>query len=263
MNEMKPISNSKSKLYQVAIILLLAYAAISTAMRDLDRLQGVAGTVQTATTDGLGHLAKVYSATRSLANGAELAQEPQASSTSAASTSDALAAGGSIALAGFSEAADHESDNQLVARVHNKDACPLRKRELPKATSKDWNWDAVAQVPTQIDLKGTELLSHNINVDHDEEIARVVRRSPKLRSFINKLPLRPGKEQWSSVGEFKSLNDVIGFGFKAAARAEGPESGRRVERVERVDASEDGSKYLFEFKRSASDSERDELEMRQ
>ncbi len=58
MNEMKPISNFRNNLYRVAIILLLAYAAFSTAMKDLDRLQELAGNVQSATTNGLGGLAE-------------------------------------------------------------------------------------------------------------------------------------------------------------------------------------------------------------
>jgi hypothetical protein len=262
MNEMKPISNFKNKLYQVAIILLLAYAAFSTAMRDLDRLQAIAGNVQTATADGLGGLAKVYSATRSLAEGTELARAPQASSTNGARV-DFLAAGGSISLAGFDDAEAEAADNLLVARVHNKDACTLRKRQPPKATSRDFTWNLVAEVPKQIDSKGIELLSGDILVDHDAEVARVIPRNPRLRAVINKLPLKPGKERWSNIGEFKSLNDVIGFGFKAA-RTEEADNERRVERVE---ASDDGSRYRFEFKRGASDSDgdssRDELEMHQ
>ncbi len=125
MKEMKPISNFKNNLYQVAIILLLAYAAFSTAMKDLDRLQEVAGNVQAATSAGLGSLAKVYSATKSLTEGAELARAPQGELTESARV-DIVAAGGSVALAGFNDASGSA-----------KLSCPVHKQPLSKPVDRN------------------------------------------------------------------------------------------------------------------------------
>jgi len=248
MNEMKPISNFRNNFYQVAIILLLAYAAFSSAMKDLDRLQEVAGNVQSATASGWGGLAKVYSATKSLAQGTELAQAPEMSSLSESPRVDIIAAGGSVALASFAgdSANVFSSDKSLaLEKVHSKLACPLRKRELPKTPDKDLNWNVVAQAPRM------ELLRHEFPIKHDAEIARLLRREPRLRAIISKLPVKAGKGDWSNVGEFKSLIDVIGFGLKAAQAEEAE--------IEKVETTEDATRHLFEFKRGVSDSEKDDL----
>jgi hypothetical protein len=255
MNEMKPISNFRNKLYQVAIILLLAYAAFSTAMKDLDRLQEVAGNVQSATANGLGGLASVYSATKSLAHGAEIAQAPKANAWSESPRVNIIAAGGSVALAGLDkDSAPGLRNNKLFAnklfaneKVHSALACPLPKRELPKTVDQDLNWNVVAQVPERM-----ELLRHEFSREHDPRIATVIRRGPRLRAIINKLATKPGKGGWSNVGEFKSLSDVIGFGLKAA-QVEDAETERQVA------TTEEATRYLFEFKRSAGDSENDDL----
>lgn len=247
MNEMKPISNFKNNLYQVAIILLLAYAAFSTAMKDLDRLQEVAGNVQSATASSLGGLAKVYSATKSLAQGTELAQAPQVT-LSESPRVDVIAAGGSVTLASFARgsAAVFSSKKSLaIEKVHSKLACSLRKRDLPKAADKDLNWNVVARAPR------VELLRHEFPLKHNADIARLLRREPRLRAFINKLPIKAGKGDWSNVGEFKSLSDVIGFGLKAAQAEEAE--------IQKVETTEDATRHVFEFKRAVSDSEKDEM----
>ncbi|MFZ0062437.1 MAG: hypothetical protein WAL47_10415 [Pyrinomonadaceae bacterium] len=244
MNEMKPISNFRNNLYQVAIILLLAYAAFSTAMKDLDRLQQVAGNVQSATASGLGGLAKVYSATKSLAHGTpdiELAQAPETNSLIEPSRVDMIAAGGSVALASF--------DGNSAAKVHSKLSCPLRKRELPKTANSDLNWNVVARAPQRM-----EYLSQALPSKHNAEIASLLRREPGLRALISKLPVKAAKDKWSNVGEFKSLSELIGQGLKAAQVEEAE--------TERVVTAEDATRRVFEFKRtsdSPSDSEKDEL----
>ena len=92
----------------------------------------------------------------------------------------------------------------------------------------------------------------------DAEVASLLRREPRLRAFIKKLPAAAGKTKWSNVSEFKSLGDVISFGFKAAKVEEA-----QIERhAQRVEAGDDASNQVFEFRRT-SDSERDELEMHQ
>jgi hypothetical protein len=255
MNEMKPISNFKNNLYKVAIILLLAYAAFSSAMKDLDRLQEVAGNVHAATADGLGSLAKVYSATKSLTDTPEVARAEEVNAPETPRV-DIVAAGASVALTGFDQNADDAAENLLRTKTHNAASCPLRKRESvdsPKATFKDMKWNAVAQLQ-----KRDELLRRELPVAADGEVASLLRREPRLRAFIKKLPAAAGKTKWSNVSEFKSLGDVISFGFKAAKVEEA-----QIERhVQRVEAGDDASHQVFEFKRGA-DSERDELEMHQ
>ena len=248
MNEMKPISNFKNNLYQVAIILLLAYAAFSTAMKDLDRLQEVAGNVQSATASSLGGLAKFYSATKSLAQGTELAQAPQVT-LSESPRVDIIAAGGSVTLASFASDSSivfGKDKSVAIEKAHSKFACSLRKRDLPKATDKDLNWDVVAQAP-----KRMELLRHELPIKHDADIARLLRREPRLRAIISKLPIKAGKGDWSNVGEFRSLSDVIGFGLKAAQAEEAE--------IRKVETTEDATRHVFEFKRAVSDSEKDEM----
>lgn len=249
MNEMKPISNFKNNLYQVAIILLLAYAAFSSAMKDLDRLQQVAGNVQTATANGLGELAKVYSATRSMADGAEVARVPESSIDESPRVA-IIAAGGSVTLAGFDRksATELTSDSSFANRTHSKTSCPLTKRELPKAIEKDLKWTTVAQLPKRV-----ELLDYQISPEHDAELPRSFRRGPRIRAIINRLPLKAGKKNWSNVGEFKSLSDVIGFGLKVA-------NTEAVELERRTDTNDEAPHYLFDFKRGASDSEKDDSE---
>lgn len=250
MNEMKPISNFRNNLYRVAIILLLAYAAFSTAMKDLDRLQELAGNVQSATTNGLGGLAKVYSATKSLAHGPELAQAPTSNAWSASAHVNIIAAGGSVALDGLAEdAAPGLRSNKLFAneRVHSALACPLRKRELPKALDQNLNWDVVAHVPQRM-----ELLRHEFPRNDDPRIATLIRRGPRLRAIINKVPpTKAGKVDLSNISEFKSLADVIGFGLKAA-QVEAAKNERLIE------TTDEATRVLVESN-SASDSEKDEL----
>jgi hypothetical protein len=257
MNEMKPISNFRNHLYQVAIILLLGYAAVTSAMKDLDRLQEVAGNVQSATASGLGSLAKVYSATKSLAPGAEVAQAPAAHAWSEAPRVNIIAAGGSVALAGFGEdAAPNSGSNKIFAagKTHSALACPLRKRELPKAADQDLNWNVVAQLPTRAPVRERiELLRNEFPNEHDPRIATLIRRAPRLRAFLNKVPAKAGKGDWSNVGEFKSLGHVIGFGLKAAAQIEDAELQRHVE------TTEDATRYLFESKSGGSDAEKDDF----
>jgi hypothetical protein len=244
MNEMKPISNFRNNLYQVAIILLLAYAAFSTAMKDLDRLRQVAGEVQSAAVTGLGGLARVYSATRSLTPGTadtEIAQAPKTSSWAEPSRVDIIAAGGSVALASF--------DGKFATRVHSNLSCPLRKRELPQAADKDLNWNVVTRAPQRVEYVRQELPSK-----HNTEIASLLRREPRLRAIISKLPVKVDKGKWSNVGEFKSLSELIDLGVKAA-QLENAE-------IERVVTSEDATRRVFEFKRttdSQGDSDKDEL----
>ncbi|HEU4479381.1 MAG TPA: hypothetical protein VFR80_12755, partial [Pyrinomonadaceae bacterium] len=159
MKEMKPISNFKNNLYQVAIILLLAYAAFSTAMKDLDRLQEVAGQVQTATSIGLGSLAKVYSATKSLTEGAELARAPQRESIESARV-DIVAAGGSVALAGLNDAA-----------AGSANSCPVRKQPLSKPVDQPLKWTVVAHAPKQVRF----LRDEKVSIDREEVAALIPR----------------------------------------------------------------------------------------
>lgn len=239
MNEMKPISNFKNNLYQVAIVLFLAYAAFSTVMKDLDRLQEIAGNVQAATTNGLGGLAKVYSATRSLTVGTDLARAPQGELIPSARV-DIVAAGGSVELAGF--------NNESASA---KASCPIQKRTVTKPVGKNLNWNEVAQVPRRVRF----LRDEKISVEKEAEIAALIQHAPRLRAFINKLP-RSGRTQWSNVNEFKSLNDVIGFEFKVAHR-------KAAEPEPSVEATEAPSQYVFEIKRGVSDSDGDNLETHQ
>lgn len=250
MKEMKPISNFRNKLYQVAIILLLAYAALSTAMKDLDRLQEIAGNMQSVTANGLGGLARVYSATKSLADGAEMAQAPNANPWSESPRVNIIDAGGSIALAGRDEqsARGLRIDKfSFKEKVHSALACPLRKRELPKAVDHDFKWNVVAQVPERMEVLRTEF-----SRDHEFRIATLIRRGPRVRAIINKVPAKSGKADWSNVSEFKSLSDVIGFGLKHA-QVEAAETERLIE------TAEEASRNLSEFKRTVGDSENDDL----
>src|SRR4026207_1822051 len=168
MNEMKPISNFKNNLYKVAIILLLAYAAVSTAMKDLDRLQEFAGSVHAATADGLGSLARVYFATRSLTDTPEVARAEEVNVPETPHI-DIIAAGASVALAGFDPDADFATETLLRTKTHNAALCSLRKREpvaSPKATFRDVSWNAVAQLQ-----KRDELLRRELPVAADAEVA--------------------------------------------------------------------------------------------
>lgn len=63
MTEIKPISSSRSKSYKVAIILLVSVAAYSSAMKDLNRLQELAGNIHEVTADLLSGLPTVHAAT--------------------------------------------------------------------------------------------------------------------------------------------------------------------------------------------------------
>ena len=172
MNEMKPISNSRNNMYKVAIILLLAYAAYSSAMRDLNRLHEVAGEVHQFTSQGLGGLAKVYSATRSFAEGPQLARGPVIEASIEYPRNEIIDAGGSGELTGFDHGSvpaitsDQKADRYSSVThfreasyvrsesgsSEKQSACELRKKEQEKAIEKDFKWRELAQVSTRMAL---------------------------------------------------------------------------------------------------------------
>lgn len=229
MNEMKPISNSRSNMYKFAIILLLAYAAYSSAMRDLDRLQEVAGNVQQVTSGGLGGLAKVYSATRSLAEGPQFARGPETMgretrATSAFPRTEVVAAGGSVELAGFERGTAARSANHGAAefsrdqRAHSeasvaefktvkylmreisntgdKVACDSRKKEQQNYANRNLHLNVLARIPMQV--------------------AFVTRDKARRRTIIRKIPVQSDSEQWPGVSEFKALHATMDLGLASA-----------------------------------------------
>ena len=140
-------------------------------------------------------------------------------------------------------------DGKSATRMHSKLSCPLRKRELPPAANKDLNWNVVARVPERMENLRQERPSR-----HNTEIASLLRREPRLRAFISRLPVKADKNKWSNVGEFKSLGELIDLGVKAAQLEDAE--------IERVVTTEDATRRVFEFKRtsdSQSDSDKDEL----
>lgn len=223
MNEMKPISKSHNNIYRVAIILLLAYAALSAAMKDLNRLQEVAGEVHQYTSLGVEGLVRVYSATRSLAQEPQLARGPVSGSTSEA-RDEVLAAGGSVELKGLAcetdksvtelptvARADRDSSMssfrevkymspEIITGVKQED-CELRKRQQRKVTGKEFQWNALAQAPKRfVFLRDRVRKAGDIDVESFARSARIK---------INKLPARSSRVQWPNVKEFKSLDEIL------------------------------------------------------
>lgn len=223
MNEMKPISNSRNNMYKVAIILLLAYAAYSSAMKDLNRLHEVASEVHQVTSQGLGGLAKVYSATKSFAEGPQLARGPVIVASSEYPSNEIIDAGGSGELTGF----DHESlpgisSNQKADRSSSmtpfreisylradssekQSACELRKKEKEKAIEKDLSWSELAQVPTRM-----ALLRRGFQNQKDIDIEALA-RTGRFRTIIRKAPAKQADAHWPTVNEFKTFTGVIGM----------------------------------------------------
>lgn len=223
MNEMKPISNSRNNMYKVAIILLLAYAAYSSAMKDLNRLHEVAGEVHQFTSQGLGGLAKVYFATRSFAEGQELARGPVIVASSEYPRNEIIDAGGSGELTGF----DHESlqgitSNQKADRYSSmtpfretgylradssekQSACELRQKEKDKAIEKDLKWSELAQAPTRL-----ALLRRGFQNQKDIDIEALA-RTGRFRTIIRKGQAKPTEAHWPTVNEFKTFTGVIGM----------------------------------------------------
>ena len=228
MNEMKPISNSRNNMYKVAIILLMAYAAFSSAMKDLNRLHEVAGEVHQFTSQGLGGLAQVYSATRSFAEGPQLASGSVSEVSSEYPRNEIIDAGGSVELTGF----DHKSlpripSDQKADRYSSvmpfrevgyvrsesgssekQSACELRKKEKEKAIEKDLNWKVLAQVPSQM-----ALLRRGFENQNDIDI-EVLARSGRFRTIIRKVPAKTADARWPTVNEFK-FRDVVGKKLRA------------------------------------------------
>ena len=225
MNEMKPISNSRNNMYKVAIILLLAYAAYSSAMRDLDRLHEVAGEVHQVTSQGLGGLAKVYSATRSFAEGPQLARGQVIEASREYPRNEIIDAGGSGELTGFDEESvaivrsDQKADRYSSVThfteagylksdsvsSEKQSACELRKKEKEKAIEKDLNWSELAQVPTRV-----AFLRRGFQNQKDIDV-EVLARTGRVRTLIRKRPGKTADAHWPTVNEFKTFTGVIGM----------------------------------------------------
>lgn len=101
MIENKPISKSRDTVYRVVIILIMAVAAYSSAMKELNRLQEVAGSVHEFTSAGLGGLARVYAATMSLGEGSQFTTGPEMSFVDGFNWNAPVATGGSMELQGL------------------------------------------------------------------------------------------------------------------------------------------------------------------
>lgn len=255
MNEMKPISNSHNNIYKIAIILLLAYAAYSSAMKDLSRLQEVAGNVQAMTSEGLGGLAKVYGATRSLAEDPQLARGPEANQLSGTPRVEILATGGSVELAGFQnesgsssvrrEFSDNSSRVTTLANVRSKHTCDKQKEKQKTFDT----WSVVAQLP-----KRTELLRHSVAVEPGVELDRLASRRARVRAIINRIPAEAEKADWPSISEFKTLNEAIGRGVTMKHSLESELKSRSVE------TSETAPQYFFEKVMRLAESETDNSE---
>lgn len=227
MNEMKPISNSRNNMYKVAIILLLAYAAYSSAMRDLNHLHEVAGEVHQFTSQGLGGLAKVYSATRSFAEGPQLAPGTVIVASSEYPRNEIIDAGGSGELTGFDQesvsiiTSDQKADRYSSLTPfreatylrpdssEKRSACELRQKEKEKekekAIEKNLNWRELAQVPTRV-----ALLRRGFQNQKDIDIETLA-RTGRFRMIIRKAQAKPADTQWPTVNEFKNFTGVIGM----------------------------------------------------
>lgn len=108
MTENKPISKSRDTVYRVVIILIVAVAAYSNAMKELNRLQEMMGGAHEFTETGLGGLAKVYAATRSLSEGSQVTSTPETSSADGLAWNGPVATGGSIEIKGLDKDIDAE-----------------------------------------------------------------------------------------------------------------------------------------------------------
>lgn len=263
MNEMKPISNSRNNMYKVAILLLLAYAAFSSAMKDLNRLQEVAGNVQEITSDGLGGLAKVYSATRSLTEGPQVARGPETGSPESARM-EVIAAGGPVELMGlerrtiaksaihgaveFSPNEKQHRDTSVadirtfryftseISQAGNKIACDKKEQDnfagkADKADKdvhlnvKNVHLNVLAQMPARVGF-----VRRGTNIERDFDVATSSPGRTMFRTIIHKIPVRTDGAQWPAVSEFKTLNEVIGLG-PASAMSDNAETERLVGEV--------------------------------
>ena len=220
MNEMKAISNSRNNLYKVAIILLLAYAAFSSAMKDLNRLHEVAGEVHQLTSQGIDGVAKVYSATRSFAAGPELARGPMIEMSSDYPRNEIVEAGGSSEFRGLnhewveslSSAPKADLDPRVavfrevsylrseIGKNEKRSTCE-KKKEKEKAIEKEFHWNELAQASTRIAFL-SELSKHG-KLD-----IQALERSGRFRTIIRRLPANRADAQWPSVNEFKTHNGV-------------------------------------------------------
>ena len=228
MNEMKAISNSRNNLYKVAIILLLAYAAFSSAMKDLNRLHEVAGEVHQLTSQGIDGVAKVYSATRSFAAGPELARGPMIEMSSDYPRNEIVEAGGSSEFRGLnhewveslSPAPKADRDPRVavfrevsylrseIGKNEKRSTCETKK-EKEKAIEKELHWNELAQASTRIAFLSE--LSKNGKLD-----IQALERSGRFRTIIRRLPGKKADAHWPSVNEFKTLNGVMGLRLAAA-----------------------------------------------
>lgn len=98
MIEMKPISKSRDTIYKVAIILIGAVAAYSNAIKELNRLQELVGSVQQFTSAGREGLARVYAATKSPDESPESIGGPEISGMDELRPSGLISTGVSIEL---------------------------------------------------------------------------------------------------------------------------------------------------------------------
>ena len=222
MNEMKPISNSRNNLYKVAIILLLAYAAFSSAMKDLNRLHEVAGEVHQLTSQGIDGVAKVYSATRSFAAGPELASGPMIDMNGDYPRNEIVDAGGSGEfrapshqwVESFSSAPKADRDPRVAmfrevsflkseTSENGKRSTCEKKKEKEKSIEKDFHWNELAQASTRTAFL-SELSKHG-NLD-----IQALERSGRLKTIIRRLATKKADAGWS-VNEFKTLNGVMGL----------------------------------------------------
>ncbi len=100
MIENKPISKSRDTLYKVVIILIVAVASYSSAMKELNRLQEVAGSVHEFTSEGLGGLARVYAASMSVGESSKFNTGPEISLVDGVHWTALVATGGSMEVQG-------------------------------------------------------------------------------------------------------------------------------------------------------------------
>lgn len=125
MIENKPISKSRDTLYKVVIILIVAIAAYSSAMKELNRLQEVAGSLHYFTSEGLGGLARVYAATMSVSEDSQFIAGPETSSVDGFNWAAPVATGGSMEVQGLERdmnaAPTTKGDAEMLAdnKVHS------------------------------------------------------------------------------------------------------------------------------------------------
>lgn len=193
-------------------------------MKDLNRLQEMAGEVHQYTSEGLGGLARVYSATRSLAEGPQLAHGQVIGSTSEYPRGEVIAAGGSVEFKGFAGETGESVTELPIAPRTDRDSriagfrgvkyltpeiittgkglsCEAGEKQQEKSAEKEFEWNALAQAPTRIAfLRGGARKTGDIDV----ALAR-----GRARIKINKLPANSSGVQWPSVNEFKTFNEII------------------------------------------------------